>query len=228
MPSEVRELSETVLVDNAKGKKEPLDVAMTVQVPERVRLRLSKVDPQLFDKLGSVLGPSYFKNYPFADRFRLKDPSLLGKVKERFPELLGVGEHNPIITFYLRPGVRWHDGVPFTAQDVEFTYRALVDPKNASPRSSSFEAIKSVEIVNPLTVRVTYKRLYAPALLDWCLEVIPKHLLDDPALAREMDARDLSAEARKTFSLRNSNYNLKPIGTGRFASPSGCPISSSV
>ncbi|MET0793453.1 MAG: peptide-binding protein [Polyangiaceae bacterium] len=218
VPGEVRELTETVLVDNpkGKGKKDPLDVAMTVQVPERVRFRLSKVDPQLFTKLEALLGASYFQNYPFAARFQLKKPELLDKVKERFPELLGIGEHNPIITFHLRPGVRWHDGVPFTAEDVEFTYRALIDPKNASPRSSSFDPILRVEVVNELTARVTYKRLYAPAILDWTLECIPKHLLDGPALTREMDARHISGEARKTFSLRNSEYSRKPIGTGPF------------
>ncbi len=216
VPGETRTLSPTVLIDNAKGKKEPVDVELTVAVPERVKIRLSKVEPQLFKSLGAVLGADYFEQYPFADRFKLKKPELLDKVRDQFPELLGVGEHNPIITFFLRPGVRWHDGVPFTAEDVKFTYEALIDPKNASPRSSSYDPIKSVEIVDELTVKMTYKRLYAPAIIDWCLEIIPKHLLDDAALKREMDARGLSPDARKTFSLRNSSYNRKPIGTGPF------------
>jgi ABC-type transport system substrate-binding protein len=214
VPGEVRALSETVLVDSVKGKREPLEVAMSVQVPERVRLRLSNVDPHLFAKLESVLGVSYFQNYPFASRFQLKNPEYLAKVKDRLPELLGIGEHNPIITFYLRPGVRWHDGAPFTAEDVKFTYEALIDPKNAAPRSSSFDPIKSVEVVNELTARVTYKHLYAPAFIDWTLEIIPKHLLDGPALTREMDGRHIFGEARKTFSIRNSDYSRNPIGTG--------------
>ena len=216
VPDETRTLSETELVDNEKGKKEPFEVEMTVLVPERVKFRLSKVEPDLFKKLEPVLGASYFQGYPFADRFQLKKPELLSKIRERFPELLGVGEHNPIITFHVRPGVHWHDGVPLTAEDVKFTYQALVDPKNASPRASSFDPIKSVEVVDELTARVTYKRLYAPAIIDWCLELIPKHLLDGAALAREMDARGLSAEARKTFSVRNSSYNRFPIGTGPY------------
>jgi len=213
---ESRALTETVLVDNAKGKKEPVDVEMTVPVPERVKIRLSKVEPQLFKRLETVLGAGYFEKYPFADRFQLKKPELLDKVRDKFPELLAVGEHNPIITFFLRPGVRWHDGAPLTAEDVKFTYQALIDPKNASPRASSFDPIKSVDVVDELTAKVTYKRLYAPAILDWALEIIPKHLLDEAALKREMDARGISGEARKTFSLRNSDYNRKPIGTGPF------------
>jgi ABC-type transport system substrate-binding protein len=216
VPSETRTLSDTVLVDNGKGKKEPVEVEMTVLVPERVKFRLSKVEPDLFKRLEPVLGASYFQGYPFADRFQLKKPELSSKIRERFPELLGIGEHNPIITFHVRPGVHWHDGVPLTAEDVKFTYQALVDPKNASPRASSFDPIKSVEVKDELTARVTYKRLYAPAIIDWCLELIPKHLLDGAALAREMDARGLSEEARKTFSIRNSNYNRSPIGTGPY------------
>ena len=219
VPGEERALTQTVLVQNEKGKREPLDVSMTVTVPERVKLQLSQVDPQLFDELEPLLGAGYFKDYPFADRFRLAKPEQRPLVIDQFPELLGVGEHNPIYTFYLRPGIRWHDGVPLTAEDVKFTYQAFIDPKNASPRASSYDPIQSVEVVNELTARIKYKRLYAPAILDWTLAVVPKHLLDGPALEREMDRRHISKEARKTFTMRNSDFERKPIGTGpyRFA-----------
>jgi ABC-type transport system substrate-binding protein len=216
VPGETRRLTETVLVDNAKGKKEPVDVSMTMSVPERLKFRLSKVEPQLFERLESVVGASYFQNYPFADRFRLDKPTLSSQLRERFPDLLPVGEHNPIITFFVRPGVRWHDGVPLTGEDVKFTYEALINPKNVSPRAASYQMIKSVELVDELTVRMTYKRLYSPAIIDWALEIIPKHLLDAAGLEREMNVRGVTGEARKTFSLRTSNYNRDPIGTGPF------------
>ncbi|HEY3665062.1 MAG TPA: ABC transporter substrate-binding protein, partial [Polyangiaceae bacterium] len=216
VPGETRALSETVLVDNEKGNKEPVMVDMTVQVPERVKLRLSKVEAQLFKRLEAVVGAGYFESYPFADRFQLKKPELLPRIRDKFPELLAVAEHNPVITFFLRPSVHWHDGAPFTAEDVKFTYEALIDPNVASPRSSSYVTIKSFEVVNELTARITYKRLYSPAILDWQLEPLPKHLLDDAALAREMNARGIPPAARKTFTLRDSSYNLKPIGTGPF------------
>ena len=216
VPSETRALSETVLIDNEKGNKEPVAVDMTVQVPERVKFRLSKVEPQLFEQLEPIIGKSYFEKYPFADRFQLKKPELLPQIQDKLPELLGIGEHNPVLTFFLRPGVRWHDGAPLTAEDVKFTYEALVDPKVASPRSASYVTIKSVDVVDELTARVTYKRLYSPAIIDWSLELMPKHLLDETALAREMTARGIPAAARKTFTLRDSSYNLKPIGTGPF------------
>ena len=216
VPEETRVLTESTLASDAKGKQVPTDVELTIAVPERVRIHLSKVESQLFKKLEPVLGSGYFRDYPFGARFKAKDPRLLQQLSEKLPDLLGIGEHNPIVTFYLRPGVRWHDGVPFTAEDVKFTYEALVSPRNASPHASSYEKIKSVEVVDELTARVTYSRLYAPALIDWMIGLIPKHLLDDAALEREMAKASLSPAARATFSVRNSEFNRHPVGTGPF------------
>jgi len=219
VPAETRALTETAMVDDAKGKKAPIDIELSIEVPERVKIRLSKVESQLFKKLESVLGAGYFGGFPFADRIKAKNPRLLHHLTEKLPELLGIGEHNPIVTFYLHPGVRWHDGLPFSAEDVKFTYDALVNPRNTSPRASSFEGVKSVEVVNELTVRMIYKRLYSPAIIDWQMGIIPKHLLDDAALQREMAKAALSKEARDSFSVRSSGFNRAPVGTGpwRFA-----------
>jgi ABC-type transport system substrate-binding protein len=214
---ETRDTTTTVLVKNAKGKDEPVDVELSIDVPERVKLVLSKVEPELFKRLEAVLGKGYFSDYPFENRFKLKKPELLPAVRPKFAELLDIGEHNPIITFHLRSGVKWHDGQPFTSEDVKFTYQAAIDPKNASPRAGSFDTIRSVELPDPSTVRVIYKVLYAEAIIDWAgMGIIPKHLLDDPALAREMDRRHLSRDARKKFSLRTSDFNQHPVGTGPF------------
>ena len=215
-PAETRAVTETVLIENAKGKQEPVDVEMSVRVPERIRLRLSKVESQLFERLAEVLGKDYFASSGFEDRFTLKKPELLSAIRPKLASLLEVGEHNPILTFHLRPGVRWHDGVPFTAEDVKFNYEACIDPKNASPYGGSFASIKSVEAVDELTARVTYKRLYSPAIIDWMQMLAPKHLLDDAALAREASARHLSAKDRAQMSLRTTNFNRNPIGTGPF------------
>ncbi|HET7539365.1 MAG TPA: peptide-binding protein [Polyangiaceae bacterium] len=216
VPPETRVSSESVQVEDAQGKKTPVSVELSVEVPERVKIRLSKVESQLFRQLEPVLGESYFRDYPFTDRFKLKKPELLGRVREKFPELLGIAEHNPIVTFYLQPNVRWHDGVPFTADDVKFTYEALVNPKNASPRASAFNTIKSVEVENELTARVTYKRLFSPAIIEWQMGIIPRHLLDDAALRREQARSSLSQDARANFSVRNSAFNRTPVGTGPF------------
>jgi ABC-type transport system substrate-binding protein len=216
VPAENRDLTETVLVENAKGKQEPVDVDLSVRVPERVRLRLSKVESQLFERLAEVLGKDYFASSGFEDRFTLKKPALLNAIRPKLASLLEVGEHNPILTFHLRPGVHWHDGVPFTAEDVKFTYEACINPKNASPYGGTFASIKSVDVVDELTARVTYKRLYSPAIIDWMQTLVPKHLLDDAALAREIARGHLSANEREQMSLRTTSFNRNPIGTGPF------------
>jgi ABC-type transport system substrate-binding protein len=216
VPGEQREATETVLVKNAKGKDEPTDVELSIKVPERVRIRLSKVEPQLFERLGAVLGSDYFDKLDSEAAFKLKKPELLAAVRPKLAELLPVGEHNPIITFHLRSGVRWHDGKPLTAEDVRFTYQAIMDPRNSSPRAGSFESVKVVDVVDQLTARVVYKRLYAPAILDWTIGIIPKHCLDDAALAREAGRRHLSSDERKKLSIRTSEFSRNPIGTGPY------------
>jgi len=216
VPGERRDVVETVLVKNAKGKEEPADVEIALDVPPRVRITLSKVEPQLFEKLAELLGRAYFAPGGFEGRMTLKKPELLEAVKSKLPGLLQVGEHNPVVTFHVRPGVRWHDGVPLTAEDVRFTYQAIVDPKNASPLAGAFESIKLVEVPDPLTARVVYKRLYSPAIMDWTTQLIPKHLLDDAALAREMQRRPPAQRSREPLNLRTTSYNRNPIATGPF------------
>jgi len=86
------------------------------------------------------------------------------------------------ITFVLRPNVRWHDGEPVTAEDVRFTYEKLIDPTVLTPYSSSYQLIDSVEVLDPLTVRVRYREPFAPALESWMMGIIPKHLLEQEDL----------------------------------------------
>ena len=74
--------------------------------------------------------------------------------------------------------MRWHDGIPVTAEDVQFTYQKLIDPTVHTPFSSAYELVKSVEVLDPLTVRVRYNEPFAPALESWMMGIIPKHLLE--------------------------------------------------
>ena len=82
------------------------------------------------------------------------------------------------LDFKLQEGVRWHDGAPFTADDVVFTWRTTVNPKTPSPYRSDYQDVERVEALDPLTVRVTYRRPYAKALLSWSLNILPRHLLE--------------------------------------------------
>ncbi len=141
------------------------------------------------------------------------DPDIFQKIKHVFPYIYPPFEHNPVIIFYLRPHVLFHDGYPFTAKDVKFTYEAIMNPENISPRISDFEPVKSVQIIDPLTVKVIYKRLYSPALSTWQIGILPEHLLNREALRKEAISKGIDP---RDFSLRDSSFNRHPIGCGPF------------
>lgn len=58
-------------------------------------------------------------------------------------------------TFRLKTGVTFHNGDPFTAQDVVYTYTWIMDEANASTRAANFELVESVEAPDDQTVVVT-------------------------------------------------------------------------
>ncbi len=122
-----------------------------------------------------------------------KDIKLIGDLAERWD----VTNSGKTITFYLRKGVKWHDGVEFTADDCLFTYQRLIDPKVATPYSSSYMDMKKAEIVGKYVFRVTYKEPFSPALESWGMGIIPKHLLA---------GKDINTDA----------FNRNPVGTGPY------------
>jgi ABC-type transport system substrate-binding protein len=186
-----------------------------VMAPDRIKLILNKVDQALFENLSTILGSNYFLSFPAQDYLSVSEGGRAGlKTQADYAqEILPATEHNPVIIFYLRPNVRFHDGHLFEARDVKFTYEAIMDSKNLSPRISDFEPVKEVEVVDPLTVRIIYKRLYSPALSTWGIGIVPGHLLNDEALKNEAMRTGKDPER---FSMRQSGFNRHPIGCGPF------------
>jgi len=102
------------------------------------------------------------------------------------------------LIFELHEGVKWHDGKPFSAQDVLFTYKTLISAEIASPYSAGFRFVKDVKVIDPYTIEVNYKKPYFKALETWMMGILPKHLLQDEK------------------NLMNSKFNTHPIGTGPY------------
>ena len=103
-----------------------------------------------------------------------KDINIVGDLAESW-EVSGDGL---IITFRLRRGVKWHDGYPFTAQDVLFTYKVTIDPKTPTAYSGDFLKVKKAEVLDNYTFRFTYYKPFAPALMSWGSPILPMHLLE--------------------------------------------------
>ena len=62
----------------------------------------------------------------------------------------------PFRTYPLLEGVLWSDGEPFTASDVVFTWKWIIDPANSSVNSACLRADRMVEAVDDLTVKITF------------------------------------------------------------------------
>lgn len=85
-------------------------------------------------------------------------------------------------TFALRSGVAWHDGRPFSATDVKFTFDQILDPSSGTLQWSDFSVVDSVTIVDSLTVRFWLKSPLAPflTLLGHNAGIIPAHAFLGP------------------------------------------------
>lgn len=187
-------------------------VSVSVSVPRRLELPLSRVAPDLAQWIDDSIGDPL----PIDSRRQRIDAGKLTLRDSQVDELLPNIEHNPEITFWLRDDVQFHDGHPLSANDVVFTYRAIMNSANRSPHRSNFEPVKSVTALEPHVVRVVYKRLFSPAVNIWTMGIIPEHLLGEASLRAETLQRGLSDKARLAFTLRDSQFNRNPIGSGSF------------
>jgi ABC-type transport system substrate-binding protein len=223
---------EAFFVTRTLKKKEESEKAKEIRIevksPARIKLLLERVDQDLFENLALILGEGYFSSFKAEEYLTLAglepaaqagdnkegaEPQIADRIPALAKEILPAVEHNPVVLFHLRPHVKFHDGHVFDGHDVKFTYEALMNPKNLSPRVSDYEPVKRVEVMDPLTVRVVYKRLYSPALGTWGMGVLPEHLLNEEALQSEALRRGKDPEK---FTLRQSDFNRQPIGCGPF------------
>ena len=76
------------------------------------------------------------------------------------------------IEFTLRPGVKFHDGSPFTADDVVYTLNLVSDPASKVSTPANYNWIDKAEKTGELSVRVKLKRP-TPAALEYFALVIP-------------------------------------------------------
>ncbi len=108
------------------------------------------------------------------------------------------------IIYHLRNGVNWQDGVPFGADDVIFSWRQIMNPRNNVASRVGYDDIAGIDKLDIHTIRVRLHRPYAPFLSAFFsmggtpIEILPKHLL-----AQYQD-------------LNRVPYNNHPIGTGPF------------
>ncbi len=108
-------------------------------------------------------------------------------------------EKGQLYTVHLHKGIKWSDGIPFTAEDVVFTYTTIQNPDAKSPLLASWRDVK-VAAKDDFTV--TFELPSALASFPYSLinGIVPKHLLAKTPVSQ----------------LRSSPFNTQPVGTGPF------------
>src|SRR5437773_4064036 len=114
----------------------------------------------------------------------------------------GISPDGKSVTWKLKKDVQWHDGRPFTADDVVFNWEYAADPATAATTIGSYKDVK-VEKVDAHTVRIHFAKptpFWASAFVGYFGMIIPKHLF----------------EPYKGANSREAPANLKPVGTGPY------------
>jgi peptide/nickel transport system substrate-binding protein len=114
----------------------------------------------------------------------------------------GVSEDGLTWTFKLRDDVKWHDGEPFTANDVKFTWETIMNPDVAVRSRTGHDKVSSVETPDDYTVVMTLSEPFAPFQALWTsgvTGVIPRHILGGGV---DVNTHEFNTQA--------------PIGTGPF------------
>jgi peptide/nickel transport system substrate-binding protein len=114
----------------------------------------------------------------------------------------GLAADGKSVTWKLKPGVKWHDGKPFTADDAVFTWEYANDPATAAVSIAVYRDLK-VEKVDDHTVRILFDKptpFWANAFVGAYGCILPKHLIAD----------------YKGGKSREAPTNLAPVGTGPY------------
>jgi peptide/nickel transport system substrate-binding protein len=123
-----------------------------------------------------------------------------GKIHGELAEAWFAADDGTTYTFKLRHDVRWHDGKPFTAADVKYTFENVINKYHARAKKT-FENVAAVDTPDAYTVVVHMKKPYAPFLTQMrCQDapIIPQHIYAN------------------TDVLKNPHNTDNPIGTGPF------------
>jgi peptide/nickel transport system substrate-binding protein len=109
----------------------------------------------------------------------------------------GVSADGKTVTYKLRPGVQWHDGKPFTAKDVVYTFQVIMDASNPVTSRAGYTSMDAVEAKDEGTVVVHYKEFYA-AYLTLFGRILPEHVFGGQT------------------SIEKHEFGRQPLGTGPF------------
>jgi peptide/nickel transport system substrate-binding protein len=112
----------------------------------------------------------------------------------------GIAADGRSTTWKLKKGVRWHDGRPFTADDVVFNFTYATDLATAATTFAQYEGIAAATRIDAETVRFDFQKPSPLWHRSATVSIVPKHLFEAFAGSRSRDAPT----------------NLRPVGTGPY------------
>jgi peptide/nickel transport system substrate-binding protein len=132
------------------------------------------------------------------------DGNLVANLAAEIPSVQngGVAKDGRSVTWKVKKGVQWHDGKPFTADDVIFNWEYASDPATAAVTIGSYKDMK-VQKIDSHTVKINFEKptpFWADAFVGVRGMIIPKHLYD----------------GFRGDKSREAPANLKPVGTGPY------------
>ncbi len=152
------------------------------------------LDPAFSNRL-----PDWMNQMNIYNSLVKQKPGSLSEVLPDLAERWSVSRDGLVYTFNLRAGVKWHDGYgDFSAQDVKFAWERLVDPATRATNATDLRHVQSIDVVDPLTVRVTLKQPF-PAFLVTVANSAHTHIVNRRALAE-----------------RGQSHCIRPVGTGPY------------
>jgi peptide/nickel transport system substrate-binding protein len=113
----------------------------------------------------------------------------------------GLATNGQWVIWRLKKNVVWHDGAPFTADDVVFNWQFAIDPANATSTRAGFEAVARVEMLDSHSVKVVFKKPQPFWEVVFTGDgLLPKHVF----------------EPLKGAGAREAVGMVKPVGTGPY------------
>ena len=122
-----------------------------------------------------------------------------GNLRPDLAENYDISDDKTTYTFHLKKNVTWHDGTPFTAQDVLFTINVISDPAYKSPLRSDWQGI-STNLIDDYTIEFKIESPYAGFLNNLVFGILPKHIW----------------ESVQPENFHLAKMNMEPIGTGPY------------
>ena len=140
-----------------------------------------------------------------------------GKVVPMLAKSYTASKDGKEYTFTLHPGIKFHDGKACTAEDVKFSLERILDPKTAAPYRMYYEGIESVQVVDPLNVKIKLKKYDSMFLFNIArgdAVIVPRQAVDKLKSQPVGTGPFKLAEWKRGDSIllvKNADYHIKGV-----------------